>query len=139
MIRLGCSQGSRTRCAWPFLLIPLAAIMLLSGCATTPTDTPPTITIEAPPSSDSAGKPTETIVILHTNDFHGAVEPEEIQGSGGTSEEGGLVNMVSLIDQLRDEHPDRTLLLDAGDTFQGTYVSNSTEGELVMAAMNLVG
>ena len=97
------------------------------------------VTGEAPPSSDSAGEPTETIVILHTNDFHGAVEPEESQGSGGTSEEGGLVNMVSLIDQLRDEHPGRTLLLDAGDTFQGTYVSNSTEGELVMAAMNLAG
>ncbi len=47
--------------------------------------------------------------------------------------------MVSLIDQLRAEHPGRTLLLDAGDTFQGTYVSNSTQGELVMAAMNIAG
>jgi 2',3'-cyclic-nucleotide 2'-phosphodiesterase (5'-nucleotidase family) len=44
-----------------------------------------------------------------------------------------------LIDQLRDEHPGPTLVLDAGDAFQGSYVSNSTQGELVMAAMNVAG
>ena len=118
--------------------------MLLSACATTPTEAPPTIasevsepgTDEAPGESAAAGEPTETVVILHTNDFHGAVEPVE---AGGTSQEGGLVNVVSLIDQLRAEHPGRTVLLDAGDSFQGTYVSNSTEGELVMAAMNAAG
>jgi 5'-nucleotidase len=126
------------------LLIVLAALVLLSGCATTPTAAPASITSEAPApvtgeapaGSEDAGEPTATIIILHTNDFHGAVEPEEGRGA---SEEGGLVNMVSLIDQLRAEHPGRTLLLDAGDTFQGTYVSNSTQGELVMAAMNVAG
>ena len=80
---------------------------------------------------------TETIVILHTNDFHGAVEPEVM--AGGEGESGGLVNLVSLIDQLRAEHAENLLLLDAGDTFQGTYVSNSTGGEVVMAAMNAAG
>lgn len=130
MIRLDYGQGSRARSAWQFWLIALAAMILLSGCASTPADAPAPVT---------EGDPTETIVILHTNDFHGAVEPEEIQGSGGTSEKGGLVNLISLIDQLRAEYPDRTLLLDAGDTFQGTYVSNSTEGKTVMAAMNIAG
>jgi 5'-nucleotidase/UDP-sugar diphosphatase len=76
---------------------------------------------------------TEAIVILHTNDIHGAVEPDETRGTGG------LVNLVSLIDQLRAEDPDHTLLLDAGDSFQGTYVSNSTQGEVVMAALNVAG
>ena len=93
---------------------------------------------QAPPeSSGEAGagsrQAQETIVLLHTNDFHGAVEAEE----DGPGERGGLVNLVSLIDQVRAEDPDRTLLLDAGDTFQGTYVSNSTQGEVVMAAMNV--
>jgi 2',3'-cyclic-nucleotide 2'-phosphodiesterase (5'-nucleotidase family) len=77
----------------------------------------------------------ERIVLLHTNDFHGAIEAEE-EGAG---ERGGLVNLVSLIDEVRAQDPGRTLLLDAGDTFQGTYVSNSTQGEVVMAAMNLAG
>ncbi len=77
----------------------------------------------------------ETVVILHTNDFHGAVEPE-IEGSGG-GESGGLVNLVSLIDEVRAEDPDHTILLDAGDSFQGSYVSNSSYGEVVMAGMNI--
>ena len=148
MIRWHSNKESRTQGAWLFLLIALAALMLLSGCTATPTGAPAPatgeaaepVTGEAPAGSEDAGEPTETIVILHTNDFHGAVEPEETnEGTGRTSEEGGLVNMVSLIDQLRAEHSGRTLLLDAGDTFQGTYVSNSTQGELVMAAMNVAG
>jgi 5'-nucleotidase/UDP-sugar diphosphatase len=95
------------------------------------------------PSAESGPSPapgaesgaTETIVILHTNDFHGAIEPQG-EGSGAR---GGLVNLVSWIDQLRAEDPEGTLVLDAGDTFQGTYASNSTEGEVVMAAMNIAG
>ena len=146
MKTLHCDRKCRTRCAWPFLLVALSALMLLSACATTPTAAPPTIAgevsgpgaDEAPAESTGEGEQAETVFILYTNDFHGAVEPEE-GGTGVASQEGGLVNMVSLIDQLRAEQPDRTVLLDAGDTFQGTYVSNSTEGELVMAAMNIAG
>ncbi len=129
----------KTGHAWPFLLALLVVMILASACATGPTVTPAPVTDDVPVTPDDAGDPTETIVILHTNDFHGAVEPEGIQGSAATLEEGGLVNVVSLIDQLHQEHPGRTLLLDAGDTFQGSYVSNSTEGELVMAAMNVAG
>jgi 2',3'-cyclic-nucleotide 2'-phosphodiesterase (5'-nucleotidase family) len=79
----------------------------------------------------------ESILILHTNDFHGAVEPQGVEGDGATSDRGGLVNLVSLIEQIRSDDPERTLLLDAGDAFQGTYVSNSTYGSVVMAALNI--
>jgi 5'-nucleotidase/UDP-sugar diphosphatase len=116
-----------------FVFVILAA--LLGGCATppgglvaTPRDT--AVATAALPSASTDRS--ETIVLLHTNDLHGAVEPNE-------DGEGGLVNLVSLIDQVRAEDPDHTLLLDAGDSFQGTYVSNSTQGEVVMAAMNLAG
>lgn len=87
------------------------------------------------PSGEATAVPTTTattIVLLHTNDLHGAVEPE-------ADGQGGLVNLVSLITQVRAENPGHTLLLDAGDTLQGTYVSNSSRGEVVMAAMNLAG
>ena len=129
----------KTKRACQGLLFLLALAMLLAGCGTAPTSTPPSATGAEPIGINSAGDPLETIVILHTNDFHGAVEAEEVQSGGGSSERGGLVNLVSLIDQLRDEHPGRTLLLDAGDSFQGSYVSNSTQGELVMAAMKVAG
>jgi len=78
----------------------------------------------------------ETITILHTNDFHGAVEPEVSASTG--RESGGLVNLASLIIRMRAEDPEHTLVLDAGDAFQGSYVSNSTYGEVVMAVMNAV-
>jgi len=158
--KLTCRYEIDTKRAWLILLATLATMSLLSGCATAPTGTPGPIASNATATPDYAGvatetptsvisdvqvtpdsvdDPTETIVILHTNDFHGAVEAEEIQGSGGSLEQGGLVNLVSLIDQLRDEHPGPTLVMDAGDAFQGSYVSNSTQGELVMAAMNVAG
>ncbi|MGD8474064.1 MAG: metallophosphoesterase, partial [Anaerolineae bacterium] len=160
MSKLTCRYRIDTKCAWLVLLAMLAAMSLLSGCATAPTSAPGPIASNATATPEYAGAatetptsvisdiqvtpegtsdPTETIVILHTNDFHGAVEAEEIQGSGRSLEQGGLVNLVSLIDQLRDEHPGPTLVLDAGDVFQGSYVSNSTQGELVMAAMNVAG
>jgi 5'-nucleotidase/UDP-sugar diphosphatase len=126
---------------WLALAVLLVVAMLLVGYALLSPPTLPdkpvmvadvTDTVPVEPTSS-----TETIVILYTNDLHGAVEPKVVDST--QSESGGLVNLVSLIDQIRAEHPQRTLLLDAGDTFQGTYVSNSSQGEVVMAAMNEVG
>ena len=102
------------------------------------TETQPALPENAPGlATTSARGTTETVIILHTNDFHGAVEPE-VDGSTH-DESGGLVNMVSLIDEVRAQDPEHTLVLDAGDAFQGSYVSNSTYGEVVMAAMNIAG
>ncbi len=98
---------------------------------------PPLHQEEPEHTADSPSATTETVIILHTNDFHGAVEPD-VDGSAG-DESGGLVNLVSLIDEVRDQDPEHTLVLDAGDAFQGSYVSNSTFGEVVMAAMNIAG
>jgi 5'-nucleotidase/UDP-sugar diphosphatase len=115
--------------------ILLLATLVLAGCAPlfsgAPTAAPPVAATVQNTPAPAANAQTE-ITILFTNDFHGAVEPDE-DGNGG------LVNLVSLIDQIRAENPGHTLLLDAGDSFQGTYVSNSTHGEVVMSAMNLAG
>jgi len=40
---------------------------------------------------------------------------------------------------LRKKNPTGTLLLDAGDMFQGTLASNLTEGSVVIQAMNRLG
>lgn len=111
------------------------------GAADLPSADTSTETQDAPPepAAELASAITETIVILHTNDLHGAVEPDGGDGDGNQAvrESGGLVNLISLIDEVRSEYPDHTLLLDAGDSFQGSYVSNSTYGKVVMAGMNL--
>ena len=113
------------------LLFPLVACSLSSGSV------PPAGPITgAPPAAPTTEVPaagtTERLVLLYTNDVHGQVEP--VSGRSG-----GLVNLVSLIDQVREEDPEHTILLDAGDALQGTYVSNSAQGAVMIQAMNLAG
>jgi len=94
---------------------------------------PVTGVVPAPPTTAApAAGSTERIVLLYTNDVHGQVEP--VSGRSG-----GLVNLVSLIENTREEDPERTIVLDAGDAIQGTYVSNSGQGEVMIEAMNLAG
>jgi len=75
------------------------------------------------------------LTILHVNDFHGALyaKPEE----GG--ERGGAANLAGMIERKRSDAPGPVLLFDAGDAFQGTYVSNSNHGQAVIELMNLSG
>jgi len=71
--------------------------------------------------------PTQThVVLMHTNDIHGHVFPED--GAGG------LAVIAAIVKQHR---PD--ILLDAGDMFAGTLVSDANYGESVMALMNRMG
>jgi 5'-nucleotidase / UDP-sugar diphosphatase len=125
------------------VLMCIGAVLLMAYgllSATRPSALPPAeaATTEAgtaPATSQGHTRRRERVVLLYTNDLHGAVE---VKGNH-KGEVGGLVNLVSLIDQVRAQAPEHTLLLDAGDTFQGSYLSNSTQGEVVMAAMNLAG
>jgi 5'-nucleotidase len=66
------------------------------------------------------------VVLMHTNDIHGHVFPED--GAGG------LAVIAAIVKQ---QHPD--ILLDAGDMFTGTLVSDAFHGESVMALMNRMG
>ena len=49
-----------------------------------------------------------------------------------------MASLAGWIAQIRSRAPDRTLLLDAGDTWQGTFTSNANRGEAVVKAMNLM-
>ena len=72
------------------------------------------------------GAPQTHVVLMHTNDLHGHVLPEN--GAGG------LAIIAAIVKQ---QHPD--LLLDAGDMFTGTLISDTFYGESVMAVMNRMG
>ena len=78
-----------------------------------------------------------TLTILHTNDMHSRVEPFPMDGSRNQGL-GGLSKRASLIATIKNQQ-EHTLLLDAGDIFQGTPYFNYYEGEVEMKAMKMMG
>ncbi len=77
---------------------------------------------------------TSKITILHTNDVHSHIDafgPED----GRNANIGGVARRASLIESIRHENPN-TLLLDAGDIFQGTPYFNYYGGELEFKLMS---
>lgn len=76
------------------------------------------------------------ITILHTNDVHSHIDPfpndhADFPGLGGVARRAGLINSI------RRENPN-TLLLDAGDIFQGTPYFNFYGGELEFKLMSML-
>lgn len=49
-----------------------------------------------------------------------------------------MASLAGWVAQLRSRAPDRTLLLDGGDAWQGTFTSNANKGEAVVKAMSLM-
>jgi len=71
------------------------------------------------------------IVILSINDFHGALAPA-----------GKNVGAVKLVDALKTEkakNPEGTIIVSAGDNYQGSAMSNLMYGEPVTAAFKEMG
>ncbi|MCK8481110.1 metallophosphoesterase [Psychroserpens algicola] len=85
----------------------------------------------------SSFKPaTKKITILHTNDVHSHIDafgPDD----GRNPNQGGVARRASLIANIRKENP-HTLLLDAGDIFQGTPYFNYYGGELEFKLMSML-
>lgn len=73
-----------------------------------------------------------TITILHTNDFHGQLEP-----SGSNP---GMARVAYVINQVRATvGADNVVLVDAGDIMQGSLLSNLFRGKSTIDVYNAVG
>ncbi|MCD9586228.1 bifunctional metallophosphatase/5'-nucleotidase [Tenacibaculum maritimum] len=81
-------------------------------------------------------KKKKQITILHTNDTHSHIEPFE-QSHYKYANKGGIARRASAIQAIRKENPN-TLLLDAGDIFQGTPYFNYFGGELEFKLMSML-
>lgn len=90
--------------------------------------------LDALESADAAG---ERLTILHTNDLHSRIDPFPMDG-GRNQGQGGFARRATLIDAIRGGAAN-TLLLDAGDYFQGTPYFNLYKGELEIKLMSAMG
>ncbi len=78
----------------------------------------------------------QTLTLLFTNDTHNRLEPfEHLELK---QKVGGVVRRGHYFDSVRRQNP-QTLVLDAGDIFQGTPFYNFYLGEPDIQAMNLLG
>jgi len=84
-----------------------------------------------------AAAETVDLTILHINDFHGNLLPKP--GKEGKPATGGMAYIAKMVAEEREKNPEGTLLLSAGDMFQGTPISNLFRGKPVIEAMNRMG
>lgn len=92
------------------------------------------VAIEASTPTETAASSTATdsieAVIIHTNDVHGRI-----------LEEKGVIGDAKAAAVIEEERSkvENTIVVDAGDAFQGLPISNSTKGEDRANIMNQVG
>ena len=79
---------------------------------------------------------TKHITILHTNDVHSHIDPFGPDDKRNANK-GGVARRATLVENIRRENPN-TLLLDAGDIFQGTPYFNYYGGELEFKLMSML-
>jgi len=74
----------------------------------------------------------ESYLDIYTlNDFHGAIFEKE--------DEPGISKLGNFLLERKRVRPDATVILSAGDMFQGTAVSSLTKGDVVVDIMNYIG
>ena len=83
------------------------------------------------------------ITILHTSDIHAQLDiHDEFFYEGGKpvfKRRGGFATLCTMIDELRRQNPQRTLVVDGGDCFQGSAVAAMSKGQAVVPLINRIG
>lgn len=88
--------------------------------------------------TDSKSNNTKELTILHWNDLHARNLPYKVSKKDNSESYlvGGISNMLGYINKYRDNN---TLLLNAGDDFQGSPISTITKGRSQIELLNLFG
>jgi 2',3'-cyclic-nucleotide 2'-phosphodiesterase (5'-nucleotidase family) len=80
---------------------------------------------------------------MQLNDSHAYLDlHQEMFWQGGKAvyrPAGGYARIAALIKQIRAANPERVLFCDCGDTFQGTYPAQSTQGQAMVPVLNSLG
>ena len=105
----------------------------VAATSTNATDATPASTEGSTATSEGATESSADLPeanILHTNDVHGRIVEEK-----GVI---GDAKLAAVIDEERSKNPS-TLVVDAGDAFQGLPISNSSKGEERAKILNEIG
>jgi len=117
----------------------LAALLLACGLNTTGTALASDSTTTA--STGGSGK----VTLIHTGDIHGHLVPRANVRSDSiaNSKEGGVARMATIIKAMRKEATvdkvDTSLLINTGDTLQGSGEAMFTRGQAMIDVVNLLG
>ena len=124
-------------------LVSLAVVALVAGCQSSSQDSSSqapgsyaSSQYEIVPDGDWPTSPLAEVTTLDfysINDFHGAV------AYNPNSYELGINRLATYFDVKKELNPGGTVILAAGDMWQGSADSNITQGRLVTDAMNLIG
>jgi sulfur-oxidizing protein SoxB len=83
------------------------------------------------------------LTILHTADIHAQLNTHDEfffeNGKAVYRRRGGFAVLKTMIDRLRAENPDNTIVIDGGDCFQGGGVAALSEGRALAPLMNRIG
>ena len=111
-----------------------AALANSDDTTTTPSSATTTQTPPAAPASVTA--PEKDLVLVHTNDVHGRIVEEK--GRDKTTSVVGDAKLATVIENERAKKDQTTVVVDAGDAFQGLPISNSTKGEARAEILNKI-
>ncbi len=105
--------------------------ILIVGCASVTTLTP-----------QYAAAQHQRLTLLHTSDLHGSVLPWD--DFRNRPADGSLAQVATLVEEIRHEGDGTVLVLDSGDTIQGTPLEQFphvrwSEPSPTIATMNLIG
>lgn len=82
------------------------------------------------------------ITILHTADIHAQLDIHDEffyeKGRPVFKRRGGFATLCTMIDTLRRQNPQRTLVVDGGDCFQGSAVATLSKGQAIVPLVNRV-
>jgi 2',3'-cyclic-nucleotide 2'-phosphodiesterase (5'-nucleotidase family) len=84
-----------------------------------------------------------SLTVIQINDSHAYLDlHQEMFWQGGQvvcRPAGGYARIAAVVKQIRAENPDRVLFCDCGDTLQGTYPAQSTQGQAMVPVLNSLG
>src|SRR6187549_1953628 len=85
----------------------------------------------------------QTLTLLHTADIHSQLDIHDeffIENKKPVyKKRGGFATMKTMINELRNQNPNNTLVIDGGDCFQGSGIAALTEGQAIVPLMNNIG